>query len=556
MDRSYRKKEWKSDKKITQKAGIIESLLQKKGLQEQGKINAFLHPSLSDISSPLEMVDIKEALKRIRTAFQKKERIIVFGDFDADGITSTVLLVSALQKLGGIVSYRIPDREKDSHGLKKYHIDSLKEKEVDLIITCDCGVNDKESIEYATEQGIDVIVTDHHTPKEDFFPKTALAVLNPKQIRCAYPFKELAGVGVAFTLISALAEELLEADDLPSFLQPYLELVALGTVADCVPLVDENRILVRYGLECMKETSWEGLQMLFERSNIDLSTITEDTIRFAIAPRLNAASRIGNVIHAVQLFLGDRAGHFERLTYLDQLNKERQELTHKALLQVENQDQDEDIVFVHDPDWRPGILGLVAGKLVEKYSRPVVALCDYEGLLHASCRSCPGISIIKGLQTCEDVLLYFGGHDGAAGFRMEKEKLPLLKQRLQVYFQVQKKQHIPLDITGDISASLIDLETIQILNQFRPFGEGNSIPLWKFSKVLIHDWKLMGAEQNHIRLFGIYDEKPIQIVGFFMGDVENMLQEGSFYDCVVELDESVWQGERRVDIRLVDIEKH
>jgi single-stranded-DNA-specific exonuclease len=420
---SFSGKSWTpSSEKIESFTHLMEVLLTERGLRKPEEISRFLSPCLTHLHDPFQMHDMQRACERILQARAKKERVMILGDFDADGITSTVILTDALKRLGLPVSYRIPDRNQDSHGLKNYLIDEIAQKEVSVVISCDCGINDNKEVQYAREKyDLDVIITDHHTSDPGRYPDRAVAVLNPKKSDCDYPEKELSGAGVAFKLITALASLIYEKnpEKIADFLRPYLEISAIGLVADCVRLQGENRILVRYGLEGLKNSAWDGLQKLLKRNQINPQNINADTIGFCIAPRLNAASRMGDVLRAAQLFLGDRVQNFERLSYLERLNKERQIITEQYFQEAYPQfDPQKKYQIFLEKNWKPGILGLIGSRFVEKYDQPIIAAQIREdGFMAASCRAPEGYSMVEALQSCgEGFLSRWAGMPERRGF--------------------------------------------------------------------------------------------------------------------------------------------
>lgn len=553
---SFSGKPWTSAPKWEKLELIQKELLASRELQTEEQQNSFLHPKLADLHDPWLIKGMDRAVERTLRAIEKKERIVVFGDFDADGITSTVILVQALRDCGAEVSYRIPERKTESHGLKHSHVEELSEKKVKLIITCDCAVNDTQEIAFAVQQGIDVIVTDHHEGNENAFPQEAVAVLNPKVGDCAYPEKNLSGAGVAFKFIMALGEKFFSDEkELVQFLEKFFEICAIGLIADCVPLIGENRILAKFGLEKMHQTQWPGLAKLLEHCGVDPQNIDEQTIGFAIAPRLNAASRIGDVLTATQLFLGEKDLHPSRITKLDRLNNERKKLTQSAFRQSSFQvRKGAAMQFFYQPDWNPGILGLLAGRQVEALNVPVVASCIREdGLLAASCRAPEGCSMVGALQEHSDLFRQFGGHDGAAGFTALPEKKEPIHRTLEKHFSRQKRAEGALRVNGFLDCGLIDFELVDFLKDLSPFGNGNLEPVFGVRSVVVTDYRSMGRDGNHLRLQVSCENRDLELVAFFVEGWIASIQVGQKLDILFTVGENFWRGQRRLQLRVVDM---
>ena len=549
-------KKWQDAPEIKNQEELFNLLLKNRGLDSNEKIQNYLYPKLEDLHDPYEMDGMDRAVDRIVQAIEKQERIIIYGDFDTDGITSTVILVSALQELGGQVSYRIPDRAQDSHGLKEHLIEEIASKEVKLMITCDCGINEAKEVRYAQSLGMDVIVTDHHDPDPDRFPSEAVAVINPSLTHCPYPDENLSGSGIAFKLISALADRFFHTKQAKgNFLHIFLEINALGVIADCVPLQGENRILAKHGLNNIKTTRWEGLKKLLQFSEIDFNGINEETVGFHIAPRLNAASRIGNVMTAVQLFLGDKQKHQSLIRELEELNEYRRELTQQAMGECSSQVvEGRKFQFFAHTDWIPGVLGLVAGRYAEMLNVPVIAMrLNEDDTVSASCRAPEGYSIIEALRTCGHLLHRYGGHDGAAGFATKKEYLDEIKSILEQYFQVIQKPDLSTKIEAFLSPSVLDFGLVDFLKELSPFGVGNPLPTFGFQEVKILDVRQIGADKNHLRVVGAIERKEVDFIGFFLGDLFEKLHAGQILDILFTVGENHWKGERKLQLRIIDL---
>ena len=555
---SFSQKSWnfRSENVVNSLPELQEILLGSRGLTEHADIEKFLSPSLSDLVSPWEMNGMRKAVARIYNSIAKGERIVVFGDFDTDGITATVILVQTLEKLGAQVSYRIPERNVDSHGLKKHLLDDLIERDVKLVITVDCGINDAKEVTHAKEKGLDIIITDHHHPSEKNFPHDAIVVLNPKLPNNGGTFANLAGVGVSWKLCLALLEEL--AGDNPELLQeildPLLEITAIGTIADCVDLVDENRIIVKFGLEKMKETPWNGLLTLLDKTNTPLEEISEETVGFVIAPHLNAASRLGNVLTASQLFLGKDGKHNSRVQQLQELNRERRLLTEESVGEAREQIRvgAPCQVFYHEK-WKPGILGLLASRHSQHLGVPVIACTRRnDGKISASCRAPEPYSMIGGLDAVTQLLERYGGHAGAAGLLMDIENMNQLREELDKHFLEQNIGALPQRVDAWVEKDLLNFELVNFFKYFAPFGVGNPAPILGLKNVKIKNIRPMGNSGNHARFIGEIDGEEVELVAFFAEHIIEEVKEGDMIDVAVTIGENEWQGERRLQLRVED----
>jgi single-stranded-DNA-specific exonuclease len=538
---------------------LQEILLHSRGLDTHEKIEKFLSPSLSDLADPFEMSGMQAAVDRIFAAIEKKERIVVFGDFDADGITSTVILVTALRAIGAEVSYRIPDRNAESHGLKNFFIDELAAKKVSLIVTVDCATNDFREISYAKSLGIDVIVTDHHASEKDKFPHDAVAIVNPVLDPPEKSWHNISGAAVAWKLATALAQTKFSAknsaeknppaaaEKISELLWPLLEIAAIGVVADCVDLTDENRIIAKFGLEKMRESDWDAIQRLIADAEP-----TEETIGFSIAPRLNAASRIGDVLVALQLFLGNPSGNSIRIQKLETWNDERKKLTEEAVAESRKQIVSDAPCQVFRGPWKPGVLGLLASRHVEQLAAPVIACTDRDdGKIAASCRAPEGCSMVGALQACGELFEVFGGHDGAAGFLAPGENFKKIKNALISHFSNQKKPELCVRIDAWVDPDILDFSLLDFLSFLAPFGAGNPQPIFGLKKLKIVEISPMGAQKNHLRIATGAGE----LVAFFAGHLLTKLSPGDQIDAAVTISENNWNGERRLQLRVVDVRK-
>ena len=548
---SWKNKHWNFLEKDNKDHSFL-SVFEKKLTQE--------NQSTQDIYDPFLLKNIDKALDRIITAIDTQEKIMIFGDFDTDGITATSIFVHSLKQLGAKVSYKIPERAKDSHGLKNYLIDEIKETGSSLIITCDCGINDFKEVEYAVELGLDIIITDHHTPDLKRFPKKALAVINPQLPDCPYPNNETSGSVVAFKIIQALVVKLKKLQktnivNFNSFLKPYLELAVVGLIADCMPMLGENKKLAKLGLEQLKNPQWLFLQKLFLDTSTHPESINEQTIGFTIAPHLNAASRIGDVRQAVLSFLGEDCKIEARLKHLQTLNNERRVLTEIAQNEAYEQlNLNQNYQIIISDKWGKGILGLVAGRLCEELQQPIIA-CRLEenGSISASCRSTDEVSIIEILNQVSEDLNAYGGHDGAAGFHTDMTQWKSLNQHLSEIFEKMATKTPEVLIFSELKASDISLNSYKKIRTLAPFGQKNPEPNFLLKNVKIINIKTMGENQNHIRIDILHENKPQQVVAFFAENLIPRFELDQELDLVVNLSENWWQEKQNLQLRLVDV---
>lgn len=536
---------------------VLTKIYENRGILSEEAKEAFLLPAPEEcIHDPFLMEDMEKAVERIDQAIKNKERIVIFGDYDADGVTATAVLVRMLKKIGAQVSYRIPHRLKDGYSLKNYFLDELKELDVKVLITVDNGIAAAREIAYANELGMDIIVTDHHTPpSKDNLPK-AVATLNPKLEGCPYPFKELSGSGVALKLAEALGSAFIpDRKERDVFIRTLYQIAIIGLIADCTPLIGENRAMVKIGLQSMREEPIRGLEKLMEIAGVDPKTLNAIGIAFMIAPRLNAAGRLDSAYEALHLFLNTTETVDEIAKKLHDLNAERrtvtEEFSKEAHLLLAEQDHSQRMIIVDSPNWNSGINGLIASRLVEKYAKPVIVLADKGDDLVASCRSIEEFNIIAALTEVSDLFEHFGGHPGAAGFSIKKEKYAELRKRL---FEIAQRELADTVLKGkirlecDISLSEISWDVFDEMMRLEPFGIGNEKPTFILENTILEQVKTMGQEGKHLSF-----QLPggIRGVGFNFGEFVPTVQ-GKSLDIAFQLDMNEWQGRKSLQVRLVD----
>lgn len=542
---------------------IVEKVLLSRGVDGDELMN-FLSPDYDrDVLDPFLFPDMESVVERIKRAKDEDEKVLIFGDYDADGVTSTVIMKETLSELGIETSIYIPDKEKEGYGMSKDAVRKAGEHEFSLIITVDCGISNASEIEYANSLGIDVIVTDHHCVPEKI--PDALAVINPKTEDSNYPYENLAGVGVAFKVAQAVYERLMpEKKEQVKWL---LDLVAIGTVADCVSLLGENRTLVKYGLIVLSKTKRVGLLELFQTGGIrvDENNIPDaQTISFQIAPRINAASRMSHAKLAYKLIIEkDRAD--ARLTALEieEQNKARQKATEYVVREINKmispEDEKSKMIFVADEGFPVGIIGLVAGKIASAYDKPAVVISKSKKGNKGSLRSIEQLNIMNVLEECSDLLEKFGGHAQAAGITVKDENLEKLKNKMN---EVVEKKLEGKDLTSiiwidqEISINDLSFSLVDSLNKLRPFGVGNSEPNFLIRNLLVQELKWVGNGERHLKLFlRSADNSPkiFEAIGFSMNGKFKNLKEGDLIDLVFGIQKDEWNGNQKLQLRIIDL---
>ncbi len=489
-------------------------LLFNRGLVEPPDIQAFLEGS-PDSDNPFQLQGMNTAVTRIRQAIRHGERIAVYGDFDVDGVTSTALLIQVLRALGADAEPYIPHRIREGYGLNTGALDELAGRGIRVVITVDCGVRAVEEVLHGRQLGLDLIITDHHEPPQDLPP--ALALINPKQPGCRYPFKDLPGVGLAFKLAQALLrverrvpiKGVGEQGSTPSDIteEQLLDLVALGVVADLAPLLGENRALVRRGLAVLNRAERIGVRALMEVAGVKPGQVGSETIGFVLGPRINAAGRLDHAMLAYRLLVTQDPDEARQLAEkLDARNRERQALTEavleQALAQIEGQ-EDAFFLMVGGEDFAPGVVGLVASRLTEQFYRPSLVLEIGEETSHGSARSIPEFNIVKALDEVADLLTKYGGHAAAAGLTVATEKLEVLRARLREIAarELAGVELVPaLTVDAEWPLAKLTPKTFRTLTHLEPFGVGNPAPLFLARDVALRGYSTVGEEENHLRL--------------------------------------------------------
>lgn len=527
-----------------------------RGIDDPAYVRKFLNPSLDDLNDPFLLEDMEKAVLRIIRAISGREKIIIYGDYDVDGITSTSVLYNFLYAHGAIVDYYIPDRLDEGYGLSTGAIDKIHAMGATLIITVDCGITAIDEVRYINDCGIDVIVTDHHECKDDL--PEAYAVVSPCRPDSRYPFKELAGVGVVFKLIEALCKRM----GLGSEYLDYIDLVALGTIADVVPLVDENRIIARYGIERMESTSNAGLKCLIDGCGIKGKPITSFSISFAMAPRVNAAGRIGDAGRAVRLFTTRDENEAAEIVFcLNEENKLRQDTEADilqqatALIDADENYKREKVLVVAGEGWHHGVIGIVASKITEKYFKPCILLSIEENTAKGSGRSIDGFDLFKALSQCHDLLEKFGGHELAAGLSLKTGNVSPFRERINAYAdQVLSNEDLMPRIKIDVCIGSDDVNICNAmeLEAMAPFGAGNPVPVFQYDGLKVNEIRKVG-DGKHLRL-KVEDEGFFaDAIGFNMGSMADKLSQWNMLDAVCSLEINSWNAVKRVQLNLKDI---
>ncbi len=538
-------------------APLTATLLSGRGHTTLTDAKSFLQRSTGASHDPYLLAGMDDAVARIRLALERQEKIWVYGDYDADGVSSTSLMIQLMRVLKADFDIYIPHRAKEGYGLHNHALDLAKEQGVKLIVTVDTGISAVEQIAYAAQLGMDVVVTDHHEPPAEL-PQAA-ALVNPKLPYCPYPFKGLAGVGVAYKLAQALLGEVPDS---------WLEIVAIGTVADLMPLEDENRRMVSIGVEQMKHSAFPGVHALLNIAAIDPAQVTATHIAFAMAPRINASGRMEHAKRAVELLTTTNMALADRIAFeLDQLNKERQELVNRmvqeavAMLEAERDQYPNgvpDVIVVAGEGWNPGVVGIVASKLLDRYYRPTIVLgIDPDtGTGKGSARSIPGYDIYRALVDCEDVLDHYGGHPSAAGMSLHRDQLNAFRQRLneRAAAMLTKEDLVP-QTEADCECTLdqLTLDAVEELEHLAPFGMSNPLPKIVLRGVTLTEARTIGKNSDHLRIVVEQDGTVLEGVAFGKGELAELLKTGDHLDILAETSINEWRGVRKPQLMVQDI---
>ena len=540
---------------------FLARVLVSKGIDTREKANVYLHGSYDMLGNPFDLPDMEKAVERIKRALSEKEKILIYGDYDVDGITSVSVLHKYLTFKGGIVEYYIPERVNEGYGLNTGAIDRFANDGVKLIITVDSGITAHEEIEYAKSVGLDVVITDHHECREEL--PSACAVVNPHRPDSIYPFCDLAGVGVVFKLVCALEGN----KNINTLCTKYSDIVSLGTVADVMPIVGENRIIVKLGLKQLENTKNPGLASLIEesfseRNKAKRKNITASSIGYTLAPRINAAGRIGDVNKAVELLITDSKTKAQEIaSYLCAVNRERQLIENKIFEETQRIidsgacDDNTSVIVLTSDSWHLGVIGIVASKITERYKKPSILISTDGNVGKGSCRSVRGFNINEALGACGDLLVKYGGHELAAGLTIDTENIDEFRRRINEYasntFDVDSVCNY-IDIDFDIDLSDITIENAKDIQSLEPFGLMNPVPVFSIKECTVEEIHGIG-EGKHSKL--IISKNGIYVTALYFGtSPENLgFSEGDVMDFVGNMDINDFRGNLSVQLLVKDV---
>ena len=546
---------------------FTQTLLFNRGIVTARDADVFLNPDYKrDVSDPFLMLGMEKAVERILLAVANKERIVIYGDYDCDGIPGSVILHDFFKKIGyeNFENY-IPHRHKEGYGVHLHAVDKFAKDKTTLLITVDCGITDVEEVGHANRLGIDVIITDHHIPPDVLPP--AYAILNPKQKEDTYPDDMLCGASVAWKLVSALLVKVRENNlfEIKEGWEKWLlDMAGLSTIADMVPLVKENRALAHFGLKVLRKSPRPGLQKLLRKAGASQVHLTEDDVGFTIGPRINAASRMDDPITAFNLLAeGDEAEAGKLNDHLHKINNERKLTVARIVKEAKKNLKEREIkevIVVGNPQWKVGVLGIVASNIVDEFERPVFVWGrEDDNDIKGSCRSDGSVDLVELMRTVEDgIFVDIGGHAGAGGFSVFHDKIHLLEERLISGYKKVKRGTLSEETVLDKKMSIDDVswETYNEIEKLSPFGVGNPKPTFLFENVEIAGVKLFGKEKNHLELrFKNGNGGSVPAIGFFM-DVDTFdipLEVGSKINLIATMEKSTFGGRRELRLRIVDI---
>jgi single-stranded-DNA-specific exonuclease len=577
MDKRWvlkQKGEQKAVERLAKELDIDKSLvnlLVQRGITTFEEARVFFRPKLEDIFDPFLMKDMDKAMERIETAIRKKEKILVYGDYDVDGTTAVALVYTYFHKIYEAIDFYIPDRYTEGYGISFHGIDFAAENNFSLIIALDCGIKAVEKIEYATNKGIDFIICDHHRPGSEL--PAASAVLDPKRADCSYPYKELSGCGIGFKLIQAFHKtRSLPFDEL----KQYLDLVAVSIASDIVDITGENRILAHYGLELINTQPRPGLEAILKYSNVQKKPnstgakyfgkeLTISDLVFLVGPRINAAGRIESGRNSVKLLVCEtREEALELGMKINDNNTERKNLDTLATQQAINMIlTDEQLLnakstIIYDPDWHRGVIGIVASRLTEHYYRPTVVMTLSGDLITGSARSIKDFDIYDAIDSCSDLLEHFGGHKYAAGLSLKPENLQAFIDRFEnvVIGKLEGRDLVPeIEIDAELPLNAIHSRFYSVLRQFAPFGPGNMAPLFKTEGIIdAGGSRIVG--KNHLKLFVVHPEVsggPFSAIAFQQGEKLPNIEKGIPFNICYHVEENEWNGTVTLQLNVKDI---
>ncbi len=534
----------------------VARVLYNRGIIEKEDVKRFLYPKTDYLLDAFLLKDMSIAVQRVIQALREREKILIYGDYDVDGITAVSLLYLFLKDLGGEIVYYIPDRSSEGYGISIAGIEEASKLGCSLIISVDCGITSVEEVEHAHLANIDIIISDHHEPGEQL--PSALAVLDPKRLDDDYPFKDLAGVGVAYKLAQGIVEQL---GLHKSYIEKYLDLVAIGSAADIVPLIGENRILVKIGLDKLNTNGQEGLTALIRTAGLNLGSVDVSQVIYGLAPRINAVGRLGHAQPAVELLITRNQQYaFKIASILEEENRQRREIDLKTLnealsiIEYEFDPQNDYVIVLASADWHPGVIGIVASRLIEKYYRPTVMITIEDDIGKGSARSIPNFDLHLALKSCSDLLLQYGGHKYAAGLTIYKSKIPEFKVRFN---EVAKSMLKPEDlipkikIDDELEIDELNSELTRMLSMLAPFGPKNSKPCF-----ISQNLEVFGSPRivgnNHLKFRVRKDGCVFDAIAFNRAEDTQYIKNGDHIDLVYNIEENVWMDRSTIQMLVRD----
>ena len=532
-------------------------VLLNRGIKTPKEVNSYMKKSLENIHNPFMLDGMEEACSRILSAIEKKEKIVIYGDYDVDGITATATVYKFLKSQGADVSYYIPDRFSEGYGINILAINKIARSGAKLMITVDCGITAVGEVEFAKTQGLDIIITDHHTCREEL-PK-AVSVINPKRADSSYAFSGLAGVGVAFKLVLALAIKL--GMNTRDVFMEYVDMVALGTIADVVPLVDENRVIADKGINSIEHTNNKGIRALMEIAGAGGKSIDANSVAFFASPRLNAAGRLENASLSVELMVCEDDERAKEIAeHLDSLNSKRKEIEQKifeeAYKKAEAAGEDKLVLVICGENWNHGVIGIVASRIQEAFYRPCILISVENGKGKGSGRSVPEMNLFDALSSCEDLLTAFGGHSQAAGLSIGEDKIEEFDKKINEFAKknIDVASLVPkLEIDCNLSGSSVNMQAAKMIESLAPFGEGNELPVFSMRNLKVMTSQSMGVDKKHLRLRLSDGNNIFNAVGFGMGEISEKLSDGTYVSIAFNMNINTYQGSESLQLILKDI---
>lgn len=533
---------------------FVAKLLLSKNIKED-EVNSFLNPDIKNLNDPYLLDDMDKIVNRICEAYNNSEKVVIYGDYDVDGITSITLIYSFLKDLGVDVNYYLPDRLTEGYGLNKNALQKLKDEGYDLVITVDCGISALEEVEYAKSIGLDICITDHHECSESL--PNAIAIVNPKRPNSKYPFCYLAGVGVTFKVITALVKKLNMSDY--NYLK-YLDIVSLGTIADIVPLVGENRVITANGLKLLKVTKNEGLKALIKVAQI--AKVDSDSVSFGLAPRINASGRMADASVAVKMLLAkNEIDAYNYAKVLDEENTQRQEVERKIFKEAEEIIKKEGLeknktMVIAGRAWHQGVIGIVASKLTEKYMKPVILLTYDDDMAKGSGRIPQGISLYEVLTKCEDLLVTFGGHELAAGLTLKTENIEKFRKKFEEVIKEMKPDDFirVIDIDLEVTKDNINLDNVNAIDVLAPFGQKNKKPIFIYKSMKVESVCTL-KDDKHLK-FKLKDgDFALDAIYFGAGTRRDEVKIGDKIDAVFNMGINEFMGYTNIQLLMIDFKK-